>query len=66
MEEVKTKAGISQALENVGIFVDTHDAIDIDLMSLIEDSIQFISLVVQLEEIFDIEIPNEDKVRIMV
>lgn len=51
MDMDEMKAGIVQALENVGVFLDTNEQEDIDIANLIDDSIQFISFIVQLEEI---------------
>ncbi len=53
------KAGIIQALENAGVFVDVEEQNEINIINLIDDSIQFVSFVVQLEEIFKIELTSE-------
>jgi len=46
-------------LEKEGVFIDDDYADDIDVTNLLEDSIQFISIIVRLEEEFSIEIPSE-------
>ena len=56
MDEIKEK--IIQTMENVGIYV----AEDIEAASLtkyFDDSLQFMSFIVQLEETFEIEFTNE-------
>ena len=57
IEEIRKNVMI--ALENVGIFVDVNVEENIELSNFIEDSIQFISMIVQFEELFCIEIPDE-------
>lgn len=59
MEKTKMRAGIIRALENAGVFVDAEEDEGINIMNLIDDSIQFVSFIVQLEEIFQIELTNE-------
>lgn len=59
MENMEMKAGIIQALENAGVFVDVEEQNEINIINLIDDSIQFVSFVVQLEEIFKIELTSE-------
>lgn len=49
---------VLKTLDEVGIFVDNTEE-DNDLTNYIEDSIQFMSFVVKLEEEFEIEFPNE-------
>ena len=56
-EEIKKNVMI--ALENVGIFIDINVEENIELVNFIQDSIQFISMIVQFEELFGIEIPDE-------
>lgn len=60
MNEVKTiKDGIVKALEQIFIFIDLGESENVDLSNYIEDSLQFISFVVSLENIFSIEFPPE-------
>ncbi len=53
------KSGIIKALEQSFIFIDDSELDEVDLSSYIEDSIQFMSFIVHLEEIFELEIPAE-------
>jgi len=46
-----------KCLEEIGVYVDECDIIKIDLFDLIADSIQFMLLIVKIEEEFEIEIP---------
>lgn len=46
-----------KCLEEIGVYVDECDIIKIDLFDLIADSIQFMLLIVNIEEEFEIEIP---------
>ncbi len=48
---------ILKALENVGIFIEKPD--EVDLSNFFESSIQFMTFIVEIEDIFQIEIPNE-------
>ena len=56
MERIVIRDRIISALSTVYIFVENQNT-DIDLEPYIEDSIQFMSLVVALEETFGIEFP---------
>lgn len=51
------KDRVIQCFENIGLFID--DSSENQLVDIIEDSIMFISLIVELEEEFKIEIPDE-------
>lgn len=53
------KTNIIKALENVGIFIDESIEKEHNLKNYIENSIQFISMIIEIEEIFEIEIPTE-------
>lgn len=55
--ELKTK--IIECLENIGIEVDRQTEDDIDLREYINDSLIFISVIIELEKMLDIEIPDE-------
>ena len=59
MGEMEIKRRIQGAFEDVGIFFDFCDGIDMDLTNLFEDSIQFISFIVRLEEVAGVEIPDD-------
>ena len=53
------RSRLIDTLENVDIFIDIAVDDDVDIMNYISSSIQFISLVVEIEKEFDIEIPDE-------
>ena len=59
MIEMKIQEGIIKALERVYIYIDINEANDIDIMDYIGDSLQFMTFVVALEDIFSIEFPPE-------
>ena len=59
MENLQVRENIILALSKVFIFIDYGENEDINLETYIEDSIQFMSFVVELEQIFDIEFPEE-------
>lgn len=46
-------------MQNVDIFIDDACVDDIDVRNYISSSIQFISLIVEIEKEFNIEIPDE-------
>ncbi|GAB2025266.1 hypothetical protein OfM1_13370 [Lactovum odontotermitis] len=48
---------LQQCFEDLGIFLDNIQDFDID--EDIEDSLEFISLIVGIEDAFEIEIPDE-------
>ncbi|MDR0299276.1 MAG: hypothetical protein LBI13_04250 [Streptococcaceae bacterium] len=48
---------LMQCFENLGIFLEDIQKFDID--KDIEDSLEFISLIVEIEEVFEINIPDE-------
>lgn len=56
-DDVKTKLLI--AIENSGVELPKTNAEDIDLVNFIYDSVQFVSMVVNIEEEFDIVLPDE-------
>lgn len=58
MEKSEIRINVLKCMENIGIFVDVNDY-DIVLDNYIEDSIQFITLVIEMENIFNIEIPDD-------
>ena len=53
------RSRIIKSLEEIGILIQVDDDTDIDLREYIEDSLQFITAVVELEMEFEIEIPSE-------
>lgn len=59
MDKSLIRDNIIQALAKVFIFVDSTENEDVDLETYIEDSIQFMSFIVKLEQIFNIEFPPE-------
>jgi len=59
MDKLLIRDNIIQALAKVFIFVDSTENEDVDLETYIEDSIQFMSFIVELEQIFNIEFPPE-------
>lgn len=59
MEKIKIRNNIILALSKVFIFIDTVETEDVDLEMYIENSIQFMSFVLELEQIFNIEFPPE-------
>ncbi len=59
MEPLVIRKNIIQVLSRVYIFIDDTVEGDIDLETYIEDSIHFMSFVVELEQHFHIEFPPE-------
>ena len=59
MDKIIFREKIIEALSNVSIFIDETEAEDVDLDNYIEDSIHFMTMVIQIEETFDIEFPSE-------
>lgn len=59
MDKSLIRDNIIQALAKVFIFVDSAENEDVNLETYIEDSIQFMSFIVELEQIFNIEFPPE-------
>ncbi|MFR1517952.1 MAG: phosphopantetheine-binding protein [Clostridia bacterium] len=59
MDKSLIRNNIIQALAKVFIFVDSAENEDVDLETYIDDSIQFMSFIVELEQIFNIEFPPE-------
>lgn len=50
------KSKIIECFNNIGIYI---DEIEGDLIEYYSDSIIFISFIIELEQMFDIEIPSE-------
>lgn len=59
MTKNSIKEGILKALENIFIFIDPDELDNINLDEYILDSLQFMSFIVELEDIFKIEFPPE-------
>lgn len=57
MNEIEKKVMV--AIQTAGIEVEDTMSEDIDLTELIEDSFQFISMIVNLEEELQVEIPDD-------
>ena len=58
MDREITRYKIIEALKNIYVFIEDY-VDDVDLDTYIEDSIQFMSFVVAIEEAFNIEFPAE-------
>ena len=56
-DEIELK--IIEALNNVGILFDATEFETLSFEEVIPDSLSFISFIVELEQIFNIEIPDE-------
>ena len=54
---MNVKQKVFEAFENVGIVVDEN--LNENLIDVIEDSLMYVSLIVELETMFGIEIPAE-------
>ena len=51
---------LSSCLENAGVYADIcNTENDLDLRDFVESSLQFIAIIVAIEEAFSIEIPDE-------
>lgn len=57
MNDIKEK--LIACFEDVGIFIDFSEEDDIDLREYIDDSLQFISTIIAIEENFKVEFPAE-------
>ncbi len=53
------KESVIQCLANVWVFVDASLKEDLFIVDYIEDSIVFISFIVELEEMFNFEMPDD-------
>lgn len=51
--------GISKALNNVGVLISNDELMKENIGSLLPDSMAYISFIVELEHIFEIEIDDE-------
>lgn len=59
MMELEIRNKIVQALNNVGLFFTIEELEENTIGELLPDSITYISFIVELEQAFDIEIPDE-------
>ncbi len=59
MDKQVIKMKLFECFEDAGIFIDEDCPEGIQLNNFIEDSIQFITLIVEIESAFDIEVPDE-------
>ena len=59
MTQEMVKKILINVLEDAGIYVDYEEKDDINISNYIKDSIQFISIIVAMEEKLKIEIPDE-------
>lgn len=59
MSNYEIEEKIIEAFNNIGIFIDIDEANDISIEEILEDSLMFISFIVELEQIFSIEIPDD-------
>lgn len=50
---------IRQCFENLGFMVDESEEQNFNLSDYVTDSLSYISLIVELEQSFDIEIPDD-------
>jgi acyl carrier protein len=51
---------LKEALQNIGVYIAHEDfSLDLKIRDFIEDSLTFISFFVEIENLFDIEIPDE-------
>ena len=59
MERIVIINEIIECFNNIGIMVDNDDLSDFDMQNFIEDSIMFITFIIELETKFEIEVPDE-------
>ncbi len=60
MSREEIKKGIITCFQNVGIMIPLDDiSDDLEIQEYIEDSIMFITMIIELENHFGIEIPDE-------
>lgn len=57
--ELDILSGIKEALENVFVYIEESEFNNVDLDNYILNSLQFMSFIVELEDIFSIEFPPE-------
>ena len=59
MNKYEIEECVINAFNNVGIFMTLEEIHDAAIDEIIEDSLTYISFLVELEENFDVEIPDE-------
>lgn len=59
MNELKIKEIITQAINNIGLIYTMEELENEIIGDVIPDSITYISFIIELEQVFDIEIPDE-------
>ena len=59
MEYSKIKTGVYNSLEKIGIYINQEIDEDMELENYIQDSLQFMSFIVELEQYFNVEIPDD-------
>lgn len=59
MDKAEMKIKLIECMDNIGIFIDPEDESDVQLENYIQDSIHFIMFVVEIENQFNIEIPDD-------
>lgn len=57
MKENEIRKRIIQCLENIGIFLDNEE--NMNLQNYITDSLTFLMFIVELEDIFGIDLPED-------
>lgn len=55
MEE--TRKQVIECFNNLGFVIDNDDSVDI--LDILDDSITYISFIIEIEQAFEIEIPDE-------
>lgn len=53
------KIKLFECMDNIGVFINPEDESDVQLENYIQDSIHFIMFVVEIENQFNIEIPDD-------
>ena len=59
MEYSKIKTGVYNSLEKIGIYINQEIDEDMELENYIQDSLQYMSFIVELEQHFNVEIPDD-------
>lgn len=59
MERDEVKKEVLTCLKNIGVMVDESEGDNLNVQDYIEDSIMFITFIIELENHFDIEIADE-------
>mgnify|MGYP005751253161 CR=1 FL=1 len=59
MNDYEIEEKIIEAFNNIRCTIDIDEVCDISIEEILEDSLIFVSFIVELEQIFSIEIPDE-------